>query len=81
VTRWRAIIGCVVVGAPLLCGSAVAAGEPDDGLVTSAEDVSPALVGTSVPDGAVKTEDGQETTLEDLRAGRPAVLVFYRGHW
>ena len=49
--------------------------------MSSAEEVSPVLVGTVVPDGTVKTQDGRETTLGDLRAGRPAILVFYRGYW
>ena len=49
--------------------------------VTSPEAVRPILVGTPVPDGAVKAQDGQDTTLGELRAGQPSVLVFYRGHW
>ena len=80
-TKWQPMVGCLVAGALLVSGLVRAGDEPDDGLVASAEEVSPVLVGTPVPDGTVKTEDGQETTLGDLRAGRPAVLVFYRGHW
>ena len=80
-TKWQPMVGGLVVAALLVSSQGLAAAEPDDGLVTSAEKVSPVLVGTPVPDGAVKTEDGQETTLGDLRDGHPAVLVFYRGHW
>ena len=47
----------------------------------AAEDVSPILVGTTAPDGALKTADGLETTLGGLLDGSPGVLVFYRGHW
>lgn len=79
--KWQPMVGCLVAGALFVSSQGLAAGEREDGLVTSAEDVSPVLVGTPVPDGTVRTEDGQETTLGDLRAGRPAVLVFYRGHW
>jgi len=75
------MVGAVVAGALLAISPPLVAGEPDDGLVASAEDVSPILVGTPAPDGAVRTVDGTETTLGDLRAGGPAVLVFYRGHW
>ena len=80
-TTWRPMAGGLLAGAMLLSSPLLAAGGPDDALVGSAEDVSPILVGTLVPDGPVTTPDGQETTLTDLRAGAPAVLVFYRGHW
>jgi len=75
------VFGGLVAGALLACGPVLVAGEPGDGLVASAEEVSPVLVGTPVPDGTVRTADGKEATLGSLRAGRPAVLVFYRGHW
>jgi cytochrome oxidase Cu insertion factor (SCO1/SenC/PrrC family) len=55
--------------------------EETPAFVDSAEKVSPILVGSSVPDGPLRTQEGQETTLGELRGGRPAVLVFYRGHW
>jgi cytochrome oxidase Cu insertion factor (SCO1/SenC/PrrC family) len=55
--------------------------EETPALVDSPEKVSPLLVGAPVPDGALTTQDGRETTLEELRGGRPAALVFYRGHW
>ena len=52
-----------------------------DGYVSSAEEVRPILVGTTAPDGALKTADGRDTTLGQLLDGQPGVLVFYRGHW
>ena len=52
-----------------------------DGYVNSAEEVRPILVGTTAPDGALKTADGRDTTLGQLLDGQPGVLVFYRGHW
>ncbi|MET4050283.1 peroxiredoxin [Rhodococcus sp. 1163] len=37
--------------------------------------------GTAMPDGDVVDERGHPTTLSTVRAGRPAVVVFYRGAW
>ncbi|MDJ0361909.1 peroxiredoxin-like family protein [Rhodococcus sp. H29-C3] len=37
--------------------------------------------GTAMPDGDVVDEGGHPTTLASVRAGRPAVVVFYRGAW
>jgi hypothetical protein len=36
---------------------------------------------TPMPDGALLDVHGSPTTLAQLRAGRPAVVVFYRGAW
>ena len=38
-------------------------------------------VGTVMPDGALLDVHGQPATLEQARAGLPAVVVFYRGAW
>lgn len=72
-------IGCLAAGMALCLPAVVDAGE--EGLVSSAEAVSPVLVGTAVPDGALTTADGRDTTLGALLDGKPGVLVFYRGHW
>jgi peroxiredoxin len=37
--------------------------------------------GTPLPDGNLLDVAGQPTTLADTLAGRPAVIVFYRGGW
>ena len=37
--------------------------------------------GDPMPDGKLLDVDGQATTLEQARGGRPAVVVFYRGAW
>jgi hypothetical protein len=71
------VIGLLVTGVALSAPAARA----EEGFVSSAEEVSPILVGTTAPDGALKTADGRETTLGQLLAGGPGVLVFYRGHW
>jgi peroxiredoxin len=48
-----------------------AAGEPSD----------LAQPGTRLPDGKLLDVAGQPTTLADTLAGKPAVIVFYRGGW
>jgi peroxiredoxin len=37
--------------------------------------------GTAMPDGGLVDAHGRATTLEQARAGQPAVVVFYRGAW
>jgi peroxiredoxin len=37
--------------------------------------------GTAMPDGDLLDVHGKPTTLLEVRAGRPAVIVFYRGAW
>lgn len=40
-----------------------------------------AVPGQPMPDGKLLDVNGQPTTLAEARAGRPAVVVFYRGAW
>jgi peroxiredoxin len=40
-----------------------------------------AVAGTPLPDGPLLDVHGAATTLAQVRAGRPAVVVFYRGAW
>ena len=40
-----------------------------------------AAAGAAIPDGDLLDVHGVPTTLEAARAGRPAVVVFYRGAW
>ena len=47
----------------------------------SPQDVSPVLVGSKAPDAPLRTLDDQPTTLHAQLAGKPTVLVFYRGGW
>jgi peroxiredoxin len=37
--------------------------------------------GSRLPDGVLLDVTGQPTTLADTLAGKPAVIVFYRGEW
>jgi peroxiredoxin len=43
--------------------------------------VHPVLVGSQAPDAPLRTLDDQATTLRAQLAGKPTVLVFYRGGW
>lgn len=46
-----------------------------------AEDVTPILNGTTVPNVTVKTADGAPVSLLGLLMQKPSVIVFYRGGW
>jgi len=46
-----------------------------------AEDVTPLLNGTTVPNVTVKTADGSPVSLQALLMQKPSVIVFYRGGW
>lgn len=50
-------------------------------LAAKPTDVRPPLVGSSLPDAPLRTLDDEPTTLRAATAGKPAVLVFYRGGW
>lgn len=62
----------------LLALPAVAA---DAGLASAPNQVRPLLLGSAMPDVDLKTLDGKPTTLKAQVAGKPTVLVFYRGGW
>ncbi|WP_082333705.1 peroxiredoxin-like family protein [Mangrovimonas sp. TPBH4] len=46
-----------------------------------AEDVSPLLVGETIPKAKVLDLNGDELSLQNLIKEKPTVLVFYRGGW
>ncbi len=50
-------------------------------LPTRAEDVRPLLLGSASPTADLQTLDGSQLSLTQALAGRPTVLVFYRGGW
>lgn len=64
--------------AGLLLGGAAA--HADD-LAAAPDQVHPRLLGSRLPHVALRTLDGKATTLQAQVAGKPAVLVFYRGGW
>lgn len=47
----------------------------------SADKVNPVLIGSTVPDVAVKNIDGKNVKLRDIVKEKPTILVFYRGGW
>lgn len=42
---------------------------------------SPLAVGEMVPDFTLVDHNNQKVTFSSARAGRPSILVFYRGNW
>lgn len=57
------------------------AGLSDDMVAKSADAVKPIKVGVKAPDAALRDVDGKATSLNKVIAGKPTVLVFYRGSW
>lgn len=45
------------------------------------EDISPLLIGETIPDRSLKSIDNQLVSLKSEVAKKPTVLVFYRGGW
>ncbi|WP_371194772.1 peroxiredoxin-like family protein [Glaciecola sp. SC05] len=50
-------------------------------IAEKAEDVTPLLNGSTVPNVMVKTADGSPVSLPALLMQKPSVIVFYRGGW
>jgi peroxiredoxin len=50
-------------------------------IAENAQDVTPILNGTSVPNVMVKTAEGSPLSLPALLMEKPSVIVFYRGGW
>jgi peroxiredoxin len=46
-----------------------------------AEDISPLLIGETIPDALVKAPDGSEHSILDILSRKPTVILFYRGGW
>jgi peroxiredoxin len=62
----------------LLAGSIACAGSQ---VAPSAEEAHPLAVGSTVPDATLSTMEGNPTSLHAAMAGKPTVIVFYRGDW
>ncbi len=45
------------------------------------EDISPLLIGETMPDVQVTNLDGQTVNFLDLAKAKPTVVIFYRGGW
>jgi len=69
----------LAVAAFLLAGSAMA--HPADRVPDAPEEISPVLIGSTIPEVEVRDLEGKPVGLRAALAGRPAVLVFFRGEW
>lgn len=50
-------------------------------LANKAEEVSPLLIGSTVPSAKVANQQGQSVDLIDVLQGKSSVVIFYRGGW
>lgn len=50
-------------------------------LAAAATEIRPILLGSKMPNVALRTVAGEPTTLAAQVGGKPAILVFYRGGW
>ncbi|WP_104735514.1 peroxiredoxin-like family protein [Hanstruepera ponticola] len=46
-----------------------------------AEDISPLLIGETIPDAILLDPNGNQVSVNSLIKNKPTVLVFYRGGW
>lgn len=46
-----------------------------------AEDISPLLIGESIPSATLQDVEGKAVDLNQLVAAKPTILIFYRGGW
>ncbi len=53
----------------------------EQNVASRAEDICPLLPGRTVPEVSVRAGDGTERSLPQLIAGKPTILIFYRGGW
>lgn len=61
----------------LVAAPAVQAAE----IAPAADQITPILLGSKLPDPALRDRDGNPTSLRKVVGDKPAVLVFYRGGW
>ena len=52
-----------------------------DQAASSAKEAKAIEVGTAAPDAGLRDLDGNDVTLHAIVAGKPTVLIFYRGSW
>jgi len=62
-----------------LCGTALA--HSVDQPATSAEEVTPALIGSKLPELMLKSSDGGAFDLLAAVEKKPTILILYRGGW
>ena len=77
-SRNRPILACLVaalVAAGFVSGIALAE------IPGSAQEVHPMMIGAKLPELTLKTDDGSSFDLNESVAGKPTILIFYRGGW
>jgi hypothetical protein len=47
----------------------------------AATEIRPLLLGSEVPPASVRSLEGEDADLRSIVAGKPTLLVFYRGGW
>ena len=50
-------------------------------IAEKAEDISPLLIGEKIPDITLTSTSGKQETLATITAGKPSIILFYRGGW
>jgi len=77
---WRSLLFFMLV---LLLGGGFLsdAANTADHVASSAQEARPIAVGAAAPDAALRDLDGNDVTLHAIVAGKPTVLIFYRGSW
>lgn len=51
------------------------------GYAQTAEEVTPLLISSEIPDVELKNIEGQTVRLKELVSQKPSIIVFYRGGW
>lgn len=65
----------------MLAAAAATANADERHVSDSAADAKPLEVGQSTPNARLLTADSKEIALRDVTAGKPTVIVFFRGAW
>ncbi|MBV9673390.1 MAG: AhpC/TSA family protein [Verrucomicrobia bacterium] len=61
------------------CNNSLA--ENAESIAASAKDAQPIQVGVPAPNAHLRNMKNEETSLREVIAGKPTVLIFYRGSW
>ncbi len=83
IVRHFAIVLVLLVGTLGVAAEKNGAAEStaESAVADSAQEIKPLLIGASVPDVTLKTEEGKPLKLKKTVTDKPAVVIFYRGGW
>lgn len=68
-------VAIICIGMVFLSMSALAQ------LADKAQDISPLLIGETVPDAQLKSTNSSDQSILDILSKKPTVILFYRGGW